>query len=359
MENNKQVINLLKNLVKISSVTDSRKESEPVAIIKNYIETKANKAKIKILGPDSKKILVAASGDSSPIVQLNGHFDVVPAAARSFRPRLVKGKIYGRGAVDAKGPLACLIQTFCDLSYHRFSGKLILTCVPDEENAGERGSRILAKAGIVGDYNIIGEPTNLIPIIAEKGFLRLKIVAHGKSAHAAFPEKGINAIDKLYRAIEKIRKIIEAPADPLLGKPTLNLASVKGGGRINVVPDFAEGLVDIRYLPAQNPKVLVSRIKDELKRLGRIAPEIISVGESFSSLRSLPLVQAAIKHSQRNPQGLAFATDARFFNQKECLILGPGNPNLCHTEKESVSLQKLHRAMGIYRNIIRDLLKPL
>lgn len=354
-----ELIDLVRKLIRVSSVTDSKNESDPVFLIKKILERTLPQPQIQILGRGTKKNIIVQVGLALPSILFNSHFDVVPGKKAQFRPRLIGDRLWGRGSCDAKSSLAAMICAFIELSKLIPEQKLILACVCDEENAGEYGSQVVKNNGIVGDYNIFGEPTDLVPIITEKGFLRLKIISHGKSAHAAYPEKGVNAIDKLFLAVDLIRKIIDVPANPLLGKPTLNFSQVSGGQKINVVPDLAVGQVDIRLLPEQHVQEVLKSIKKELKREGKYSLEVVAVGQSFSSNVSSPLVQSAIKHCHRKPQGIAFATDARFFNSKDCLVLGPGNPQLSHQDNESILVSELNQAVTIYKNIVLDLLKPL
>jgi len=350
-----RVEEILKNLIQIPSVTDSSRESEPVTYISKLLKRDGSGVEMKIIGCGSKRNLVASIGSGDPVVMLNGHFDVVPGSRKIFAPAHKNGRICGRGAVDDKGPLACLIKAFVGLSHQKLNGQLILACVCDEENFGEKGSRRLKENGIVGKYNIVAEPTNMIPVIAEKGFLRIKIKSLGKAAHAAFPERGLNAIDQIMNVNKSFNNILKGE-HKLLGRPTLNLSIISGGDKINKVPDYCEAFYDIRYLPGQDSGKIMKNIVNGLGQWGRFQVEILSEGQPFDTDNQSRLVKIASRISKSKHSGVAFATDARYFAGDECVVLGPGNPKLSHQETEYISVNDLNKSVDIFKLIVLELL---
>ena len=141
---------------------------------------------------------------------------------------------------------------------HLDQGTVILHLVSDEESHGHQGTGFLTdKKMIRGDAAIIGEPTDLEPVISQKGALWLRISTKGKSAHGSRPHAGINAIEKMKKAIDQLRSISLEEEHPLLGKPTFNIGTIQGGTKINMVPERCEIELDRRMLPGEEKEQIL------------------------------------------------------------------------------------------------------
>ena len=160
------------------------------------------------------------------------------------------------------------ILNYQNLTFQKFNGKVILCCVCDEENAGYFGTKVLAEKGINAKYHIFGEPTGFNIFIAEKGFLRLKIIISGKEAHAAFPENGENAIEKMSNIIQELKSMKFSIVHPLLSNPSISLGIIKGGQKVNIVAGKCELDIDIRYLPGQSKANIIHKIAQIVNRQG-------------------------------------------------------------------------------------------
>lgn len=340
-------------LVRIPSVTDSSHEAKPLNIIRR--ELNRHHVSYQCIGKAPKQNLIAWIGSGNPVVVLNSHIDVVNAQAQMFLPRVSGGQLYGRGAADAKGPLAAMICAFLHFADYPIQGKLILCCVCDEENAGIFGSSVLAKRRIANASYIFGEPTNLHVIAAEKGFLRLKISVTGKEAHAAFPERGDNAIIRMACIISNLSKLSLPGSHPMLSRASISIGTISGGKKINVVAGACELGVDIRYLPSQNKRGIIQAVRAASGN--HCVIEELDSGEPYEAKLSSPLVQAACLITKSVAQGVNYATDARFFSSCDAIVLGPGAPNVAHTDREHVSIAQLQKAVNIYIQIIDSCLR--
>ena len=204
---------------------------------------------------------VGSSG--GPTVLLHGHLDVVPGHANQFEPRVEGDRLYGRGAYDMKGALAAMLATFAGMR-EQDDLRVRLGIVADEESEEEddRGSDRLVDAGFTGDFVITGEPTDLHIGVEAKGVLAVRLDVEGRAAHGATPWLGDNAVLKaldVFRSIESLPFARES--SELFDRPSINLGRIWGGDALNKVPDRCVIDVDIRYLPEQDPEMLLEQIR--------------------------------------------------------------------------------------------------
>jgi len=247
-------------------------------------------------------------------------------------------------------------------------GAVILHLVSDEESHGHQGMGFLTRKGVIkGDTVLIGEPTSLDLIIAQKGALWLRISTFGKSAHGSRPHSGLNAIEKMMNVIARLSSISFEKEHPLLGKPTLNIGTVKGGTKINMVPDRCEIEVDRRLLPSEKKEEVIREISEIAESIQTQDPlfryqiDEIDYAEPSEIGPEEEIVRVALDASQEvrgerpNVKGFSGFTDARFYiNQLHLptLIFGPGGVEQSHTTDESVEVDALIQAAQIYGRII-------
>jgi len=220
------------------------------------------------------------------VLILNGHIDVVPATGSWTHPPFEltrEGKYwYGRGVADMKGALAGLIKIVSDLSSNKnWSGTAILEAVCDEEIGGYTGTAYLHDAGLVrGDYCIVGDGNINHITNAANGCLRFRVVLRGKSVHSSMNWLGINAIEKASRLIALLEEYnstlhqrkSKVPANPETGvdfvTPSITVGTIRGGTKVNIVPDECILEIDRRVSPEEDKGAAVAefkRILDNLK----------------------------------------------------------------------------------------------
>lgn len=220
-------------------------------------------------------------------IVFNGHLDTFPIgdrAAWSVDPAgvLCDGKLFGRGAADMKGGIACSMMALALLAEHReyWAGEAVLVLGGDEESMGPLGTKFLIDTvpHATGDAAIVGDAGSpLVLRFGEKGFLWIEIETVGRAAHGAHVHLGVNAVDRLRAALDALGSIpalpVNAPAAvtaaiaaarPLseslcgigeagvLSSVTVNVARMEGGTLPNLVPSGARAAVDIR-LPVGVP----------------------------------------------------------------------------------------------------------
>jgi len=208
------------------------------------------------------KMLTASIGSGNKTIILNGHLDVVPGEEEQFTPKVVDGRMYGRGSYDMLCAVSAMMFALRELSKVRLNTKLTLMLVPTEETDGEIGTKFLIDNGITGDFAICGEPTNLNTSIMSKGVLQIKISSYGISTHGSRPWLGDNAISKAFEIFKKITTLpFTKVKNDYFNGPSINLGKIRGGDVVNRVPDVADIEIDIRFLPGQNLNEIVNEIK--------------------------------------------------------------------------------------------------
>ena len=209
-------------------------------------------------------VLTAGVGpNKGPTLVFHCHLDVVPGRAEQFSPRIEGDRLYGRGAYDMKGGVAAMMCALRDLA-EQDQVRVRFVCVPDEESEDidTRSTDEVVRSGFTGDFAITGEPTDLHVGVQAKGVLAFRLHVHGRSAHGSTPWLGDNAVLK---AIDVFRRIESLPfsreSSELFDRPSVNLGRIQGGDALNKVPDLCIMVVDIRYLPNQDPGDILEQIR--------------------------------------------------------------------------------------------------
>ncbi len=235
---------------------------EAAAFVKGWLET--NDIAVDERTHNGLPVLLAEVGPADgPSVILHGHLDVVRARPGQFEPRIEGDRLIGRGAYDMKGALAGMLFALRDAASQEHV-RLRLLCVPDEESEdiGDRATDAMVDAGLRADFAITGEPTDLQIGVEAKGVLAVRVELTGTAAHGSTPWLGDNAILKAYDAFRRVERLpFSRVSSDLFDRPSINLARIGGGDAFNKVPDACWMDIDIRYLPGQDPEVIVAEIR--------------------------------------------------------------------------------------------------
>ncbi len=377
-------MDLTTRLVQIPTENPPGNEKLAAQFLKPLLSKMGFKVKI-LLSSKGRWNLIAEKrwGKGGRTLIFNGHLDVVPAGEPSqwkyppFQGKLSKGRIYGRGASDMKSGIGSFIHALSMIErskIHFHQGAVILHLVSDEESHGHQGMGFLTqRGGIQGDAALVGEPTDLHPVIAHKGALWLRISTFGKSAHSAKPHLGVNAIEKMMKLMDQLNLIPLEKEHPLLGKPTLSIGTIRGGTKINIVPDRCEIEVDRRLLPGEKKEEVLGEMKKfldliqskdslfqyRMEEIDFAEPSKVDPEEEIVNIG----VEAIHKVMGKRAPLRAFSgfTDSRFYiNQCHIptLIFGPGDTSQIHTTDESVEVEALIQAAHIYALILIHYLSP-
>jgi len=378
------LVNLTRDLVRLRSINPPGEEREAAEFVAKWMRNLGLAVDMYEALPGRPNVVGTLKGKSgNPVLMVNGHLDVVPEGDRAswsvdpFGGELKSGRLYGRGANDMKGAIAsALIATKAIVeSGAELDGDLMLAAVVDEEVSGAGTQRLVDK-GYRADMAVVAEPTELKLHIAHKGLARVEIVTKGKAAHGSNPRAGLNAIYKMSKvvsALEAFLPELEKRKHPLVGNCSINVGTVQGGTKFNVVPDLCRIEVDRRLIPREPPDNVGREISEILTRLKSKDPEleaehnIMRMMEPAEIGAEEPIVKLARKAVQKvtgvDPgiSGFMATTDMRVLvNQAKIptVIMGPGNLAQAHVADEFVEIRQLVDAAKIYAHLAFLALKP-
>ena len=293
------------------------------------------------------------------------HMDIVPAGdgwdTDPFEVVEIDGKLYGRGTLDNKGPLASIIvagEVLKELGVE-LEGELQLAALSDEEAEDPDG--IDYGIGYLLEEKLINPTFAIIPDIgenmkridiAEKGRTVFKVTAHGKQAHGSTPEKGINAVYMMAKMVCEIEKLkFDYKVHPVLGHPTLNLGEIHGGAAPNIVPGQCEILLDIRTVPGMTKKQVIEKLEECASKVenGKFTIECMSWNEPHDVDPDNELVKAIQKNTKEvlgfepEPFGMGGGTFAKTLNLYGVIAVGwgPGDDEAFHVANEYVEIKQL------------------
>jgi acetylornithine deacetylase/succinyl-diaminopimelate desuccinylase-like protein len=320
--------------------------------------------------PDRANVLarLTPAGSIKQRVVLAPHLDTVGGeAATLFQPRLSNGRVYGRGACDTKGSIACMLRALATLAQSATRPQhteILLAGLVDEENA-QTGSRALAASGLKADLAIVGEPTQLRLVTAHKGDVWLRLLARGKAAHGARPELGRNAVHLMARVVDLLETIYAARLrrrrHSLLGHATINVGVIAGGSQPNIVPDRCTIDIDRRTLPGESEATVRKEIRSLLTQ-HQLPTTFASIrGGPCPALQTdirLPLVRSFLKVArQTRPVGVDYFCDAAVLAHGgiPSVVFGPGDIAQAHTVDEWIAIRQLELGTTLLIEFLRSL----
>jgi len=281
-----------------------------------------------------------------------GHTDTVGVAgmAAPFSPVERDGRLYGRGAQDMKGGLAAMLGAARELvaSGSLASGQLIVAAVVDEEHAS------LGTEHLVGrwkaDGAVITEPTDMVPVVAHRGFAWVEITTFGRAAHGSRPMEGRDAIFRMARVLSRLeqldRDLQRRPPHPLQGTASLHASLISGGRELSTYPDRCTVAIERRTTSLEPAHIALDEVEEILGALRAEDEEFEASArllfERFP-LDTAPdhlLPQLLLHELQRagraaQPSGASYWTDAALLADAgiPAVIFGPGGAGLHSTEE--------------------------
>jgi len=281
--------------------------------------------------------VIARVGD--PLVVLSTHIDTVPPFIPS---REDESRIHGRGACDAKGIVAAQVFAARALRAEGRGDFGLLFLVGEED--GSPGAQAANTLPNRCRYLVNGEPTESHQATGGKGVLRVTLEAAGRAAHAAYPELGESAIEKLLDVLHDVRTA-RWPATERLGETTCNIGLIGGGIKANVVPDAATA--ELMFRTVTDPGDVLARLVSLVSDRARVVP----------GLRMRPIELKTVPGLDRPETVVRFGTDIPFLDRwGEPLLFGPGSIHVAHTGHESIDKAEQAAAVETYAAMARALL---
>jgi len=318
---------LLKKLISIDSTYENEKE---VSLYLCDLLEKEGFEVTKIFVNKNRFNIIAKTGN--PKIYLQAHTDTVNPYIPLSED---EDYVYGRGACDTKGSISGMVAAAIN---SKNDGKrdfgLIFTT--GEETTFDGAIKIIEEK-IEIPFVIVGEPTSLQIVNEHFGILSFKITAQGKSAHSSKPEEGINAIELLLLAIEKINKIEVYP------ETILTLAQINGGVADNIIPGEAFAIYSMRVSP--NDAI------DYVEKIKAILPQNVRIENTLkvaSVATKVPQELSFIKEVRT----VKYFTELSFFQKG--VIIGPGDIAYAHGPDEKLSKKELSESVKIYSQIIEN-----
>jgi acetylornithine deacetylase len=278
----------------------------------------------------------------NPDICFTTHVDVVPAREHQFSPEIKNGRLYGRGACDAKGILASMICAVRNLELDGESSMSLLVVVGEETDGigAKTASKQLSGRGI--RYLVNGEPTEGKLVSAHKGGLGFRITTRGISCHSGYPEYGVNANSTLIDIAYQIQNT-SFGEDPVLGAATVNLGLIKAGSAGNVISDFGQIHGMIRTVT--DSESVIASLEEIIS--GRAELEILNNAPKVH-LKTLPGFEIST---------VSYVTDIPHFLPlgAESLLYGPGSIRQAHTDDEWIDFNELEDSVSGYCRIFKNL----
>lgn len=366
-----RLIGRLETLVRTPSENPPGEEAEAARVTANYCEALGFDVSLHELDPGRPSVVARTSFGDGPTLCFCSHIDVVPAGEHSlwahppYAANVVDGQMHGRGSSDAKGPIAAALEAVDALRTlgADLAGTLELALVADEEAMGFKGAAFLVEDKIVEpDFTIIGEPTALRIVRAQRGPCWMRIITRGQAAHGSAPERGVSAIKHMAEIVGHLEETLPDITHDVVGGPSINVGTIQGGAKVNIVPAYCVAEVDRRSIPGETKESVVASVQAAIDRAKERYPDIdatielpiygkpFEVPDGSAVLASMMEAVTETKGADAEVMGFRGSSDARFFSEagSDVVVCGPGDITVAHTAREYIDLAELELGAVAY-----------
>lgn len=374
-----EVANLAGELVKIPSYSGLKNQEEQVAeYIYSFFRREGIKTELKEVLKGRPNVYAVLKGKGEgPSLMITGHTDTVPPYEMTIDPfsgEIKDGRVYGRGAVDMKGPIAAMMMAMVGLKRCgiELKGDLVFAGAINEEEKSE-GTEYIVNNGPRTDAAIVGEPTRLQIAAGHRGLEWLEIIIKGRATHGGTAKKGINAISKAAKFITKVERdlIPRLPErkHPLIGEPVLNFGVIQGGDQPSTVAGRCSIKIDRRWTPGETLEQVLKDFTDIIDELHSEDPdfnaEIKRIENNMATMDHYPMeidlnhplvkTLSGVTHEvlgcESDITSFPAWTDASLlsnFGNIPCVVFGPGDLARAHSAEEYIEIRELYSAYLIY-----------
>jgi succinyl-diaminopimelate desuccinylase len=321
---------------------------------------------------EARTSLIARIGrlDAKPIC-FTGHIDIVPLGAKPWTRDPFAGetdgdRVYGRGSTDMKSGIAAFVVAAIELAADLARGPGLVLVITAGEEIGCEGAKYLADHKLLGEAGaiVVAEPTGNYPFIGHKGLAWFEVETFGVTAHGSMPDVGENAIVKMadvIRDLDRFRFPVES--HPVMGKPTMNVGTIRGGLNTNSVPDEARNTLDTRSVPGIDHGHICRSLQELLAPRGAKVRQIVNTPSLYTEpdhewVQHVFEACTPYLGARPEPRTIMFSTDGadlkRGFGGPPAVVLGPGEPTLAHQTDEWCSMNRIEQSTELFRTLMRD-----
>ncbi len=342
-----EIAELLLKLIKI--YTPSGRESELHDVLSEIVEEFGYEER----SVDEVGNFIASYGNGIPIL-LASHIDTVPGKLDAY---FDGERVYGRGAVDAKGPLLSYILAGA-IAMEKVEGLKIYVAGLVREEVDGLGARHLIGSGFKADHILIGEPTNLGVAIAYRGSVSCRISAKARGGHSSAPYVGESALDEILDFLMRVR---ERYGGSSYDEITSAITVLRAGDWPGNLPEEASAHLNIRFPKPHEPDELIAELK-ALSKNYDVELDIVDSTPPVEVSINSPIVRAMIRGCLRNgiKPRIVKKTGTSDMNllakiTKSIAAFGPGDSKLAHTRSEFINVKDLLKASEIIASALIEL----
>jgi succinyl-diaminopimelate desuccinylase len=370
-----RLIKTLQALIRIHSENPAGTEKEIAAWVSAYLARLGIPSRQHVFQKGRPNVIArikGAAAASRKSLLITPHLDTVPAGKGwrhdPFAGTISGGRIYGLGATDCKCNLAVALETIRSLKEDRVTlgYDLVFAATADEESGSTCGLIPLIRKGLLSvDAAVVLDADDFEVIVAQKGLVHMKLTMRGKRAHGAYPWLGINAIDQMARFLASLRgyRFAAVEKNPYLHMPTINVGTIRGGDKVNIVAGWCSCELDVRYLPRMSPHKIIADIRRLAGAYSKhVSVEIEGIQKPYEIDRSHALVSSYLAAlgacgKQRRVHGSEGATVITFFQDRgiPAIATGYGCSGCAHMVNEYVTIDNIYAGGKILDNFLRTL----
>ncbi len=364
MVNKKRLIKTIQNLIALDSQNPPGDERKIAEFVSKYLKNLG--LKIKTYTFRNKRVNIVATlpgGKRLKSLLLTPHLDTVPSGASwknpALKAKIIGNRIYGLGATDCKGNLASALEAINVIVEGgvKLDYDLIFAATADEESGSALGLiPLLERKLLKADVAVVLDADDFEIVITQKGLMHLSVRIGGKKAHGAYPWLGINAIDLAAKIIINLKSTHQGYAkNKYLHAPTINVGTIKGGDKVNVVSDWCEFELDFRFLPGSSEKEILRSLRETITKYTRnYKIEIQGIQDPYYIDPGHPLVSSLVSAMQSlgiKPRisGSEGATVITFFKAMNipAIATGFGTEGCAHIADEYACLDNLYNGAKV------------
>ncbi len=280
---------------------------------------------------------------------MHGHLDVVPGSQTQFIPKVTRGKLFGRGALDMKSGLACCIESLKNNA--KSNKRLILMITSDEEIGSKNGTeKLFATLGLKGKFFLTAEgETDYLLKYKQKGVLWLNLNAKSKGGHSSYPDAVNNPVIDILDAYQILKAGLIDESLPSKWRTSVCLSKISGGEAYNSISTTAQAGLDIRYCePFLNMDMIRKKVSSLLRNTSVVFEEVLAASPMLTDPKDKSFTKF-VKLCEKNMPKVSLylnsgTNDARFAAEKKIpsVAIGPIGKNY-HADNEYVEVDSMYR----------------